>query len=82
MSAIFSFENGAAKKTQIFHIFKRLLFRFPKFSQSNINVNVGQNSSVLKKQTGCFSAFHLDVTCRTLYDFGQSRFNAKPFKCT
>ena len=27
MSAIFSFEKGAAKKTQIFHIFKRLLFR-------------------------------------------------------
>ena len=76
MSANVSFENGAAKKTQIFHIFKRLLFcngqpidinvdelwetsvgilksvvlqLFPKFSHSNVNVNVGQNSSVLKK---------------------------------
>ena len=27
MSAIFLFEKGAAKKTQIFHIFKELLFR-------------------------------------------------------
>ena len=27
MSAIFSFEKEATKKTQIFHIFKRLLFR-------------------------------------------------------
>ena len=41
---------------------------FPKYSQSNVNLNVKSrsNSTTFKKQASCFSVFHLDVTCRTL----------------
>ena len=37
MSAIFSFEKGASKKTKKFHIFKRLLFLkgFKSFKEMN-----------------------------------------------
>ena len=40
----------------------------PKYSQSNVNLNVksGQNSTVFKKETDCFSVFDLNVTWRTL----------------
>ena len=41
---------------------------FPEYTQSyaNLNSKVGQNSTALNKYAGCFSVFHLDMTCRTL----------------
>ena len=38
MSAIFSFEKGPPKKTQIFHVFKRPLFRNEQPIDMNVDV--------------------------------------------
>ena len=92
----FLFWKRTTEKTQIFHVFKRSLFRngWPYFyecwlvlrdffvcflkcvilqlSQNIANVmsiwmsKADQNSTAFKKQTGCFSVFHLNLSCRTV----------------